>query len=118
MSTTTTITFESYVRWARSIQESKACRVSSTILRFVSYQKTQRIKSYVQKTKYNGTVHTIIENSGTNHFLTGTPFHGCSHRLLRWNWELDNWQSVNVFMCSFFILIRLTVLLTTISLPI
>jgi len=51
---------------------NRKLRVSSTILRFESYQKTQRIKSYVQKTKYNGTVHTIIENSGTNHFLTGT----------------------------------------------
>ena len=51
---------------------NRKLRVSSTILRFESYQKTQRIKSYVQKTKYNGTVHTIIENSGTNHFLTGS----------------------------------------------
>jgi hypothetical protein len=32
----------------------------------------QALKSYVQKTVYNSTVHTIIENSGTNHFLTGT----------------------------------------------
>jgi hypothetical protein len=47
-------------------------RASSTILCFQPRQNAQRIKSYIRKTTYKGTVHTIIENSGTNHFLTGS----------------------------------------------
>jgi hypothetical protein len=47
-------------------------RASSTILCLELHQEGQQINSYVQKTVLNGTVHNIIENNGTNHFLTGT----------------------------------------------
>ena len=46
-------------------------RARSTILSLQVYQTEQHIKSYNQKTQYSGTERTIIENSGTNHFLTG-----------------------------------------------
>ena len=56
--------------WAVQYGNGKL-RASSTVLHYETYCTDQRIKSCVKKTMYNSTILTLIENSSTNHFLTG-----------------------------------------------
>ncbi len=57
--------------WSKQYSNGKL-RASSSILHFETYWTDRLIKSCVKKTMYNSTIQTIIENSSTNHFLTGT----------------------------------------------